>query len=55
MEESAVLHFDQVCIGHVLCISGLDPQTKVWVGHCVCVLETGLATEHWSGKSEGCV
>ena len=32
-----------------------QPQTKVWVGHCACVVETGLATEHWSGKSEGCV
>ena len=33
---------------------GPDPQTKAWVGHCACVVETGLATQHWSGKSEGC-
>ena len=31
-----------------------DPQTKAWVGHCTCVVETGLATQHWSGKSENC-
>ena len=32
----------------------LDPQFEAWVGHCACVVETGLATKHWSGKSEGC-
>ena len=34
--------------------TGPDPQTESWVGHCAFVLETGLATQHWSGKSEGC-
>ena len=35
-------------------ISGPDLQIKVWVGHYACVVETGLATQHWSGKSEDC-
>ena len=34
--------------------TGLDPQTKALVGHCACVVETGLATQCWSAKSEGC-
>ena len=34
-------------------LSGPYPQTKCWVGHCACVVETNLATQHWSGKSEG--
>ena len=33
--------------------SGRDPQTKAWVGHCACMAEIDLATQHWSGKSEG--
>ena len=24
------------------------------MGHCACVVETDLATQHLSGKSEGC-
>ena len=32
----------------------LDPQIKARVGHCVCMAETGLAAQHWLGKSEGC-
>ena len=36
-------------------LSEADPQTKGWAGHCACVVETDLATQHWSGKSEGCV
>ena len=35
-------------------LSGPDPQTKGWVDHYACVVETDLATQHWSGKSEGC-
>ena len=34
--------------------TGPHPQTKAWVGHCSFVVETALATQHWSGKSEGC-
>ena len=37
------------------CNTGPDPQIKAWVSHCACVVETGLATQHWSGKSEGCM
>ena len=33
-------------------LSGRDPQTKGWVDHYACVVETDLATQHWSGKSE---
>ena len=34
---------------------GPDLQIKAWVGHCVaCGVETGLATQHWSCKSEDC-
>ena len=36
-------------------LSGPDPHTKGWVDHYACVVETDLATQHWSGKSEGCV
>ena len=32
----------------------MNLQIEGWVGHCACVMETGLATKHWSGKSEGC-
>ena len=32
----------------------LDLQIKAWVGHYACVAETGLATQYWSDKSEGC-
>ena len=39
---------------YIYIYTGLDPQTKAWVGHCTCVVETGLATQHWSAKSEGC-
>ena len=31
--------------------TGLDPQIKPWVSRCACLVETGLATQHWSGKS----
>ena len=37
-----------------ICLAGADLQIKAWVDHCACVVETGLATQHWSGKSEGC-
>ena len=36
-------------------VSGPNLQVKAWVGHCACVVETGLATQYWSGKSEGCM
>ena len=36
------------------CYTGPHPQIEAWVGHCACVVETGLATQHWSGKLEGC-
>ena len=32
-------------------ISKPNPQIKAWVGDCRCIVETGLATQHWSGKS----
>ena len=32
---------------------GPDLQIKAWVSHCACVVEGDLATQHWSGKSEG--
>ena len=34
-------------------LSGPDLQTKGQMDHYVCVVETDLATQHWSGKSEG--
>ena len=34
--------------------AGLDPQTKTWVGYYTCVVETSVATHHWSGRSVGC-
>ena len=58
MHEHADVHMFLNCQLQVtLCTpaaTGLDPQTKAWVGHSVCVVETSLATQHWSGKSEGC-
>ena len=34
-------------------LSGPDPQTKGCVDHYACVVETDLAKQRWSGKSEG--
>ena len=36
-------------------LTGPDLQIQAWLDHYACVVETGLATRHWSGKSEGFV
>ena len=39
-------------IDHTMLVSGSDLRNKGCVGHCAYVVEAGLATQHWSGKSE---
>ena len=46
-------NFHHLSYNKTVKMPGPDPRTKAWVGNCVCVMETGLATNHWSGKSEG--